>query len=1138
MRITTIILCTLALTTFTSAQTFEFSHPLPTSANINDALILPNGNYIVFGDGGVVGLSTDAGSSWTLSYPDSALRDIYEGTFVDDNIGYLCGVNGILMKTTDGGVSWDHLNAPSSTTFWYLDFFDADTGMVVGNTSVILKTTDGGTTWSLNTLTPSTTLYKVHYVDAATLYIGTLNATLGRLIRSTDYGATWSNVTGYAGTGTTRGIFFVDTDTGWVSNSDYVIWKTTDAGVSFANQGDFGTGTIYDVKFPDPMNGMAVGGGGDVFSTTNGGATWNMSNIGYSSNVFSLGITGVLNRGGFPTTLVAGVNGSIATTTDWGTTWTGHTTQLTQNDLRDVEFADAQTGYAVGGSSLTADSLGEILKSTDGGASWSLLGYNPGHRAYSAHWVDANTGFVSTRGPDGIFRTTDGGATFEQQNPGVASSTGIWYKIDFADATTGYAAGSSGAMVKTTDGGSSWTEIIDGHGTSVIYSMHVFDANNLITIGATSKVYKSTDGGTSWTPQTIPGTSTTLYDVNFVDQNTGFICGTTGRVYRTSDGGTSWTQLTTPISTTYYTLRFLDADTGWVAGTGGTVIKTTDSGTSWTVVVSGSDKILYDMNISNGALWAAGASGTILRASIGSTGPQVAFFDDFESGTGNWTLQGTWGTTTLQSHSPTHSLSESPTGNYGDNLNISATLTTGLDLSAAFDATLSFFGRYDIEQGFDYMYVDASSNGGTNWVTLQTFDGQDLTFQEYSNSLGGFVGNSNVKIRFRFFSDGGFNLDGMYIDDVMITTSNIDQTPPLIVHTPPEYYLGTIGSYQVAANIVDVSGIAAASVEYTIDGGTVQSISVDSISGSTYYFNIPPAPAGAQVDYRILASDNAGNNGISALSSYISGIHLVYDDGQVDFVNTFAAGQGCAVRISMPTGVSGRLVTALIRNYTDINRPNDSMLVHIWGNSSGIPGTDLVTPFKVFPEATLSNTSPMTRVDLRPYAAQLSNLTGNIFIGFTVPINSVWITQRTPGSNNRTLTFNGATWTAITDDYHFRAVIGDTTTVGVTSTGDELPEEYALLQNYPNPFNPSTTIKYALPAQSHVVLKIYDILGHEIRTLVNGFEEPGYKSVQWDSNNSFGNHVASGVYFYRIEATSSGNIAGSFRQMKKMLLLK
>jgi hypothetical protein len=89
-----------------------------------------------------------------------------------------------------------------------------------------------------------------------------------------------------------------------------------------------------------------------------------------------------------------------------------------------------------------------------------------------------------------------------------------------------------------------------------------------------------------------------------------------------------------------------------------------------------------------------------------------------------------------------------------------------------------------------------------------------------------------------------------------------------------------------------------------------------------------------------------------------------------------------------------------------------------------------------------------------------------------------------------------------------------------------LPDDYALRQNYPNPFNPSTTIAYQLPKRGHVTLKVYDVLGREVRTLVNDLQEPGYKSLLFDATG-----LASGVYFYQLEA-------GSFIASRKFLLLR
>ncbi len=110
---------------------------------------------------------------------------------------------------------------------------------------------------------------------------------------------------------------------------------------------------------------------------------------------------------------------------------------------------------------------------------------------------------------------------------------------------------------------------------------------------------------------------------------------------------------------------------------------------------------------------------------------------------------------------------------------------------------------------------------------------------------------------------------------------------------------------------------------------------------------------------------------------------------------------------------------------------------------------------------------------------------------------------------------------------------------GMTSGADRRkPARYALHQNYPNPFNPTTTIRYDLPVEAHVTLKIYDVLGEEVQTLVNGTEAAGYKSVEWNSTNKGGMALPSGVYFYRLEATGAGRPGTTFTQIRKSLLIK
>lgn len=94
-----------------------------------------------------------------------------------------------------------------------------------------------------------------------------------------------------------------------------------------------------------------------------------------------------------------------------------------------------------------------------------------------------------------------------------------------------------------------------------------------------------------------------------------------------------------------------------------------------------------------------------------------------------------------------------------------------------------------------------------------------------------------------------------------------------------------------------------------------------------------------------------------------------------------------------------------------------------------------------------------------------------------------------------------------------------------------IPETFSLAQNYPNPFNPSTEMAYDLPTPGHVKFEIYNILGQNVKTLVDEYQDAGTYKVTWDGDDNTGSSVASGVYFYRVSA-------GEFKDIKKMVLMK
>jgi len=500
----------------------------------------------------------------------------------------------------------------------------------------------------------------------------------------------------------------------------------------------------------------------------------------------------------------------------------------------------------------------------------------------------------------------------------------------------------------------------------------------------------------------------------------------------------------------------------------------------------------------------------LMVMSFQSFSQTVEFEDNFESGTANWVLTGDWDLTDAQSYSPTHSMTDSPGGNYSSDQDTYCTMAAGVDLSDAtiLSANVVFAAIYDIETSidFDWVKVQASVDDFSTFTELGIFNGEgNLTpWIEYNYSLGAYIGFSSVKVRFHFHSDAGYEVDGIYFDDFMITSSNVDNAAPYIGYdNPPTFYEGVLDDYIFSTQLIDVSGIQSAKVYYQVEGGDWLNVDGTVIIDDYYEFIIPAQSAGSMVVFYVEAIDASPDNNIATTDDYkyISGEYIFYDDPEVAFYTNLMAGGGAAVVFTLddPT----RIVTGLIRNYQDqSNPPNKNFMFHVWTAGSNGPGSDLITPFEVVPAATIVDPNPMTVIDLRDYSEELSLSPGDVFIGITIPEDTVKITMATLAAN-RSFSLSGGSWGTSDYDFHFRMVTCGST-VGINNNPTKELESAIMFPN------PATDILYIDSKNEILNLKVLNTAGQMVYN----------KNINLLKTQFEVSSLQAGIYFVQIETVN------------------
>ena len=371
-------------------------------------------------------------------------------------IGYAVGTD-LIAKTQDGGYNWVNL-APTQNVFYDVCFIKNDTGYVAGWYGKLIKTIDGGQTWqNMSFPYPSSTWW--YSVDFLNSKIGFASGDYGRMMKTLD-GQNWIGLTTVVTTVTLYRVKFINENVGYTCGWARSVYKTTNGGRNWQSlplppgEGQFFAG----MDFLNENVGYVAGqcnlstGTYNAYKTVNG-QTWfpvNISNAAYT-NFYS--IEAVNDTLCFMGGINAILGAIIYKSTD-GLNFSPVIYGFSAHVVRDIQFLNERLGFAVGG---YLDEESFFLKTTDGGNTWNLYSTGTNYVLYSVYFVNKDIGFaVGGYLSNGvILKTTNGGLTWTPLNPPVQRE---WTGVYFIDSLRGYVTSYtwSNSILKTEDGGQTW----------------------------------------------------------------------------------------------------------------------------------------------------------------------------------------------------------------------------------------------------------------------------------------------------------------------------------------------------------------------------------------------------------------------------------------------------------------------------------------------------------------------------------------------------------------------------------------------------------------------------------------------------------------------------------------------------------
>jgi len=771
------------------------------------------------------------------------------------------------------------------------------------------------------------------------------------------------------------------------------------------------------------------------------------------------------NRGTFP-------KGQVGKVTAGTGVWTELNPKVPRVDYLGLHFVNKDTGWASGGS-------GAIIKTTNGGDDWTIAETPVNNLLLKTHSYNGEVVIVT--GYDGIIlRSSDGGDTFEQVPSGVGSGTDLW-GVQMLNDTLGWVCGMNQTLLKTTDAGQTWQEVTAGLNQHYWSLDFLNEQYGMIASGG-GKVLKTMDGGASWT-QIQAGDTRALYTIDIIDTMHIAAAGVYGKNVYSSDGGVTWTiNPDLPAFTATNWIDFVDTDTGYSVQDVYDIRKTTNRGQSWfNPTTTNVTSEWHIQLLEDGTGYSCGEE-------IG--GPYTLNFFKRTDGLDNWTRVF-----------------------LNDNFNdlYFTTETTGFVLSGSLYKTTDSGINWDkIENapgGGDLLFLDSltgfigsnliykTTDGGYTWYTTNGSGGAGKIF--FINSTVGWAVRSNVIYK---TIDAGENWF-------------VQLTLPAD-HFRSIFFVDTLNGWAVSRYIWQ-----------TTDGGInwIERTDIPVFFGNEIYFI---GNNGFAIEpLKLYKTTDNGENWFTQLNSQ----YIIRSFGWLNNQHGFIIGD--AVYETADSGNTWQEILELRNiglrkfqapiNYLGYTIGNGG-LIYMYIDSSYVP-VELVS-FTGKTENDIVILEWITASELNNYGFEIQRLIDNNQwkkVGF-VPGKGT-STETNYYSFSELITYNEEISYRLKQiDYDGSYIYSQIITILI----EDSPSHFDLFQNYPNPFNSSTIITYQIPKDEFVTLKVYDVLGNEVTTLIEENKKAGLYRVSFSAND-----LSTGIYFYRIES-------GSFSSTKKLMLLK